>query len=193
MRNMYRIIIVLFAVMFTVPHSALAHSHLESSIPSQDEVVVTELKELQLKFSTSIEPLSTFTLTSSDDQPIALSEITATGDTLTGVLDQPLANDNYTLKWKIIGADGHTIDGSYTFQVDMPVQEEPVVEPSTPEPALEQNEPDSTTDSNTNAPVETTPINNEADSTNNNMTIYAVSAIVLVAIVLVVVLRRRKR
>lgn len=36
----------------------------------------------------------------------------------------PLENGNYTVSYKIIGADSHVIEGNYTFSVDRPEQEQ---------------------------------------------------------------------
>ena len=33
---------------------------------------------------------------------------------------QPLKNGNYKVDWEIIGADGHPIEGTFSFSVDVP-------------------------------------------------------------------------
>ena len=39
----------------------------------------------------------------------------------------PLDNGTYTVEWKIIGADGHPIQGTYSFMVNQDELEEPIV------------------------------------------------------------------
>ena len=37
---------------------------------------------------------------------------------------QPLENGDYKVEWKIIGADGHPIEGDFSFSVNVPVTED---------------------------------------------------------------------
>ena len=34
---------------------------------------------------------------------------------------QPLKNGNYIVDWKIIGTDGHPIEGTFSFSVEVPM------------------------------------------------------------------------
>src|SRR5690606_31488430 len=42
---------------------------------------------------------------------------------LTGVLSTPLGNGDYTVDWSIIGEDGHLIEDSFSFSIDIPTTE----------------------------------------------------------------------
>ena len=54
-----------------------------------------------------------------------------------GSITDVLENGQYIISWKIIGEDGHPIDGEIVFSVDAPVSEV-ATEPSPEEPALEE-------------------------------------------------------
>ncbi|KZE69409.1 hypothetical protein AWM68_03845 [Fictibacillus phosphorivorans] len=105
-----------------LPLSAFAHSELESSTPAEGEKVTTDLEAVVLTFSTKIESLSTMTLKNGDKE-IPL-QISIEDDQMTGAISNPLENGNYTVAYKIIGADSHVIEGDYTFSVDRPEQEQ---------------------------------------------------------------------
>ena len=61
---------------------------------------------------------------------------------------QPLENGDYKVEWNIIGADGHPIEGEFSFSVNVPVTEEPAeeqIEPqeeTKPQPNVEEKEVD---------------------------------------------------
>ena len=45
----------------------------------------------------------------------------------------PLENGKYKVEWKIIGADGHPINGEFSFSVNMPDTETPTEEQIEPQ------------------------------------------------------------
>lgn len=114
--------LLLFTIVFQLPLSASAHSELETSSPAEGEKVTTDLEAVVLTFSTKIESLSTMTLKNGDKE-IPL-QISIEDDQMTGAITNPLENGNYTVGYKIIGADSHVIEGNYSFSVDRPTQEE---------------------------------------------------------------------
>lgn len=114
--------VLLLMVVLQLPLSAFAHSELESSTPAEGEKVTTDLEAVVLTFSTKIESLSTMTLKNGDKE-IPL-QISIEDDQMTGAINNPLENGDYTVAYKIIGADSHVIEGNYTFSVDRPEQEQ---------------------------------------------------------------------
>jgi len=121
-----------------------AHSTLESSSPADGETVQEQLTEITMQYNTSIDPMSTFTLTDANGEEVTV-ETSVNDNVLNGTIGSPLDNGEYTVEWNIIGADGHPITGTYAFTVDLPEaagddndtvtdnEESTVTEPTDPE------------------------------------------------------------
>ena len=107
------------------PATALAHPKLVSATPAA-EATVSKPNKLVLTFSEElVAPLSGVELTMTgmpgmaNHKPMAVKgfETKVSGKTMTVVLPRPLPAGTYDLKWHIIGADQHRIEGSYSFTV----------------------------------------------------------------------------
>lgn len=109
--------VVLLSLLFT--NSVSAHSTLENSSPADGDTVQEQLSEITMQYNTSIDPMSTFTLTDANGDEVAV-KTSVNDDTLIGTIGAPLANGEHTVEWNIIGADGHPITGTYSFTVDIP-------------------------------------------------------------------------
>lgn len=135
---MKKILWMTIACVLLFSNNALAHTGLESSTPAQGSTVTEKLNDITLSFLTKIEETSSFTLTNSSDEEIEVADITVNDHLLTGNVTESLANGAYQINWKIIGADGHPIEGVIDFVLDAPEEVE-AVEPTT-EP-LDEVEP----------------------------------------------------
>ncbi|RFU66121.1 copper resistance CopC family protein [Bacillus sp. V59.32b] len=131
--------IFLFTFMFFLifTNHSFAHTGLKDSSPKNQEIVTEELKTITLTFETKIELSSTFELGNSNGEPIPIDDISLNENQMVGNLSSPLDNGSYQVNWKIIGADGHPIEGKFSFQVDVPTAEPPAEEPKEPEQATE--------------------------------------------------------
>jgi copper resistance protein C len=109
---------VFLLTVFQLPSFAFAHSELESATPAEGEKVTTDLETVVLTFSTKIESLSTIKL-KNDNKEIPL-QVSVEDDQMIGKMNAPLENGNYTVEYKVIGADSHVIEGNYTFSVERP-------------------------------------------------------------------------
>lgn len=98
---------------------AMAHTGLETSIPKEGEIVTQPLQEVVLTFETEIESLSTMELFRSNHTGIPLNNLSVEGNTMKADLDQELENGSYSIDWKIVGIDGHPIEGKINFQVQL--------------------------------------------------------------------------
>lgn len=109
----------LFTLLFLFIFSPVAfgHSGLSSSSPTEGEIVQRELSSISLQFNTTIENSSTLQLIDTDGQVVPIENLSLSSDTMVGELVKPLAEGNYTVEWKIIGKDGHPIDGVFSFSV----------------------------------------------------------------------------
>lgn len=114
---MKRIILICLAALFLLPGIAMAHSKVSESTPEKDETVSASPAEISLTFNTDIEKLSQFKLLDESGKQVPTGDITVDKATMSGAVTEPLKNGVYTVKWTIIGADGHAVDGEYAFTV----------------------------------------------------------------------------
>ncbi|HZG70656.1 MAG TPA: copper resistance CopC family protein [Chondromyces sp.] len=149
---MKKVLYVLFLFLFAFSTSVSAHTGLEKSSPSNGQTITEDIQEITLEFDTTIEKGSSFTLLSEGEKEIPVQDIQINGATLTGRTNEPLGDGNYTVKWNIIGEDGHLINEEYVFTVAKGNNNEPAKEPeeeNTPSPSVdeqteEQEQPSST-------------------------------------------------
>ena len=134
-------------------NEAWAHTALKESAPTAGGEVTEAIQELTLIYSTKIEENSSFTVTGSDGNTEQIETVYLDQDTVTVALAEPLANDTYEVAWDIIGADGHPIQDSIEFTVNVPVNEETEQEAKRTEEATEEAtaEPEVTEDENVEA------------------------------------------
>lgn len=138
---MKKILWMTIACILLFSNHALAHTGLESSIPAQGSTVTEKLDEITLTFLTKIEETSSFTVTNSSDESIEVDGITVSENVLTGNVTDSLENGAYKINWKIIGADGHPMEGEIDFVLDAPEEVEAVEPITEPIDVVEPNEP----------------------------------------------------
>ena len=91
----------------------------------------------------SIEQGSFIDVTTTSGEEIDVQDIIVGDGVLTGTLAEPLQNDVYQVNWSIISADGHPLEGEFSFTVELPVsetEEEEIEEPSVTEESSETEE-----------------------------------------------------
>lgn len=177
------------------PTATWAHSKLESSTPAADAKITESVKEVNLSFNENIdENLSTLKVKNAQGEEVEVSEVKVNQNTMAGTLAGPLPSGSYTVEWKIVGGDGHPVDGTYAFEVDAPEGEAaPETSADTEEtPADTGNTPDETAtaddtaadnadpSTDTNQQAENTPANDTSEG--NGSTVWIV-IIVIVAVV----------
>src|SRR5699024_3321687 len=107
-------------VLFFQAHSADAHSALLEMEPAEDVVAEEPPSTLELRFNEPIDPdLAMVTIYDWNAKPVFTGN--PDGDSelaplLTFSLPD-LKEGTYTVKWNIVSADGHPVDGSYAFSV----------------------------------------------------------------------------
>ncbi len=169
-----------FIVLASVTGSAMAHTGLESSEPSEGAVLTEQLQEITLTFEGKIEKTSSFSLLNENGEEVPVTNLAVADHLLTGSVDS-LDNGAYTIEWNIIGADGHPIKGTIHFMQDAVVSETATETPA--EEAVIEDEPVAEQSESATADV-------EEDS--SNVWIYVVSIVLIVAI-LAFFLRSRKK
>jgi methionine-rich copper-binding protein CopC len=112
-----RIFLLCIIILFTLPLNVVAHSGIQESSPSEESVIDSQLDVIQLRFDTKIESISTLEIQNqSQHGTVKLSKVEVTNDTLTGYLENPLPPGSYLVIWKIVGRDGHLVEGQYSFE-----------------------------------------------------------------------------
>jgi len=171
--------------MFVFTTSALAHTGLETSSPENGEVVTEEMREITLTYEGKIEQGGTLEVSNSNGQAIPVEDVSIADTQMTGTFTNALENGDYTVVWNIIGADGHPIEGEFSFTVDVPVSEI----------AVENEDEANSQDVN----QDETPLENVEDTKTNEQSqlpsyLIPVIVIVLIAIIvgIFVGLRRKK-
>lgn len=172
----------------------MAHSTLEEAAPAQDSTVAVSPEQIELTFNTKIEKLSNFKLLNAAGEDMDKNKIEVDGMTMSSALPTVLPNGIYTVKWTIIGADGHSVEGSYAFTVDAP---EVIADPTAePEAATEAPSDAEDVDLATPAPaVDEQADNNDKAATNTddpNYTPAIVIGTIIVIAAFIMMLRRRK-
>lgn len=115
-----KITLISLLLFFLLGTNVFAHSHLADSTPKNGEVLTESLNDITLSFETAIEQTSTFTLVDSNGSAFPLTAIVPNGNQLTGKLAEDLPNGTYAIHWKIIGSDGHQLEGDIPFTVKLP-------------------------------------------------------------------------
>lgn len=173
---MRSILLSILAALFLAVPNAAAHTYLDTTNPEDGAVVTETLQAIELTYAGKIEVGSTFKVISSNGEEIGTVSMDLVDGVLTGTFDSPLPNDDYTVEWNSISADGHPLSGQFSFTVDAPVVEEPVEEKVTDENE-EQVEVNETVENNE---AETTAADEEES---NNTLLFIVGALLLLIII----------
>ncbi|MEH7115427.1 copper resistance CopC family protein [Neobacillus niacini] len=128
-----KITLLSLLVFFIFGANVLAHSHLEDSTPKNGEIVTEALKTITLSFETDLEFTSSFTLLDEKNTAIPLSTVSINGNQLVANVENELLNGSYMIHWKIIGEDGHPLEGDVPFSVQLP---ENTIAPDQVEPTV---------------------------------------------------------
>ena len=181
---MNKIVIILLVLTFIIPLSAQAHTTLTTSTPAEGEVLLTQPKQLELVFGTVIEEGSAMEL-EGPTQKYEVENISINENIMTGSLDEELPNGQYMISWKIIGEDGHPIEGQVPFSLNAEtVSEEPPAKSDAPEeePAAEPQ---------TESPEATESADNSQGGSGLLPTVLLVAAVVLVGFGLYKLLKKK--
>ncbi|MBP2080079.1 copper resistance protein CopC [Oceanobacillus polygoni] len=175
--------------------SAFAHSHIQESNPADGDVVTEPLEEIVLEFDGGIEQGSFIEVTTTAGEAVEVQDIEIGDGTLTGTVAEPLANDEYHVNWSIISADGHPLEGEFTFTVDAEVPEAVEEEESTESEAVEDEESGEQAETETvenDAATDSAEQINEGEESSSTM-IMVIIGLAILAIVGYILLMKRKR
>jgi copper transport protein len=106
----------LFAAGAAVP-AAWAHARLVSTTPGDGAVVATAPRQVTIRFDDAVRALGgTTVVDNSDKHPVTAGKTRAHGRALTIPL-RKLRDGDYTVGWRVLSDDGHTIEGVFAFAV----------------------------------------------------------------------------
>ena len=118
-------LLALFALVL-LPSVASAHAGLVSANPAADVEITLLPSQLELTFTDQLmsidgKAVNTLTLTDPTGVAIALTDIAASGSTLSATIPTAdYTSGTYTVGYTIVSADGHKLNESYTFTLNAP-------------------------------------------------------------------------
>ena len=192
MKLVKTILTTLFILAFA--GTASAHTDLSTTNPEDGSEVTEAIRSISLTYSGQIEEGSSFEIMDSDGTVVSVNEFTVMDGVLTGNLAAPLENGEYSVNWNSISEDGHPLEGTFGFTVNVPVEEVAVTEQS------ESTDETETTDIMTEEAEETSQATEVASSATTMdqqessplIWVIAALAVVLVAVSVITITRRKK-
>jgi copper transport protein len=129
--------LVAAAVLVGAPRTVAAHAGLVSSTPAAGDTLRQPLARLRLRFSEPVEAVSSrLALRTGDGRTLVLTPRADPADVAAVLAELPaLADGGYRVEWRILSADGHPVDGSFTFVVNAGGQARGSVDLAPPAPA----------------------------------------------------------
>jgi copper transport protein len=110
-------VILIVAVLVVIGgRSATAHAQLTSTIPASGDQLETSPDEISLTFSEAIEQPE-ISLLDASGQPISVGPSIQPSSTTASATVPLLDDGGYVVAWRAISADGHPIEGAFTFAV----------------------------------------------------------------------------
>lgn len=102
--------------LFTVSSSSLAHSRLVQSVPAVESKLAKSPSHLQLVFADPV-ILAGLQLYRQQQQMTLPFKVSPSLNRQFQIAMPALSQGLYTVKWKTLGADGHAMNGTYTFTI----------------------------------------------------------------------------
>ncbi|WP_430787470.1 copper resistance CopC family protein [Virgibacillus flavescens] len=100
-----------------IPAVANAHSGLENATPEAGSTIKEEIKTVELDFNTKVENGSSLFLINDEGTKFEPKILEINDDVIKGTFQDSINPGTYKVNWNIVGADGHPIEGTYSFTV----------------------------------------------------------------------------
>ena len=112
-------LLALLALLAFTAEDALAHGALRHSLPASGATLDSAPRLLRLTFSEPVElAVTAIELVAADGSPVALAPPRLAPDSaqvLVADVAGPLAAGRYTVRWRVVGRDGHPVRGEFHF------------------------------------------------------------------------------
>lgn len=105
-----------------------AHTTLAATYPEDGAVLAAPPEELRLIFGGALSAganLHSIEWIGPDQRRAASEELAVGGGKELSAALPPLANGNYVVEWRAVSADGHPLEGRFSFEVAAPAADEP--------------------------------------------------------------------
>ena len=101
------------------PATAAAHTELESSHPSDGDIVGEPVSQISLTFTRSVEPVSDGFIAFDEQGIERIPDTVESTDGQTWLMryESPLPNGRIEVYWRVTAADGHILEGTFAFTV----------------------------------------------------------------------------
>ena len=111
------IVIVASLLLLLATNEARAHAFLDHAEPRVGNKVAAAPREVTLWFTQKLEPaFSAITVTNAAGQRVDMGKTRVSGNQMSVSLRSGGAG-TYRVNWRVLSADTHTTDGSFTFRV----------------------------------------------------------------------------
>ncbi|WP_436532032.1 copper resistance CopC family protein [Actinoplanes sp. HUAS TT8] len=122
MRRLLLVVAIVVAVL-TPGVAASAHTQLLEATPAKDATLASAPTAVTLKFSQRLNPdFTTIVVSDASRQRVPAGAPAVDGDSGTLTLGAALGNGAYTVAYRVVSSDGHTVQGSYVFTVADPAR-----------------------------------------------------------------------
>jgi methionine-rich copper-binding protein CopC len=113
-------ILLLLILLLVIPTLAYSHAGILNSTPPKNGIVTAPLEKISIKLGGAVEPaFSKAEVFDPDDNKISQKTQFLKGNKIMEAeLKENLAPGLYTIKWKIMSMDGHSLKGEYTFTIE---------------------------------------------------------------------------
>ncbi|MCK0471901.1 copper resistance protein CopC [Halalkalibacter sp. APA_J-10(15)] len=190
-RKSYVLTLICLSVILLLPTIASGHSYVEESEPSEGEKVEI-VEEIVLTFNAGIENVSTATVIGEEGEVEGTVEVES--PVLTIYLDDMLPSGEYEVQWQALGEDTHTTEGSFSFVVDAPLEEE--IDEELEEISEEQTpsvEDEAETGQVIEESEEIMEEENDRDDDQNSVVLPIVIVSVIIILTIIFLLRKKRR
>jgi methionine-rich copper-binding protein CopC len=129
---MAALVTVLLVVVPAAP--AWAHSQLLATTPADRATVTAPISEVTLTFNEPVQQRFTVVVVNGPGGVSYSHGPVRVVDTTVHQPVKPLRSGSYTVRWRVVSADSHPVEGTFGFTVALPAQGEPSARPSVPGP-----------------------------------------------------------
>lgn len=184
--------------------TASAHDTVLGTAPGDGETLTTAPTQVSVELSAVPQAIGSRMLVTSSDGTVLFDGEPTITDRVASVELPAVANDGYTVAWRLVSSDGHPIDGTFGFVVDDPAAVAPTEDPTletqaetdatTGAEASGTETSDAATDATTDAAdpsLSATDAASDEDSSGTSWLPVAGVVVVVAGLVLLVLFRRR--
>ncbi len=112
-------VFLVMMLLFTINISnASAHAYIVNSSPSENESLDDSPTKATIEYNEKIQSgFAVLNVTNSAGEKVDEGNVTVEGKTISVDLKANLKNDVYTMEWRVVSADGHSITGLVPFSI----------------------------------------------------------------------------